>query len=338
MAAILVASLLPPSAARAADTAPLVRLTVELNDGSRVVGTSVDKNLKFHSASLGDLKLAVKDIRSVERATSNTVTVATTAGDTLSLSLATSKIAVLTSFGKVELPADSIHGFRVAVINANAAQRTGLISLWPGEGNGMDVIGGNNGSLPSDVGYSPGVVNRAFDFPGHATINIPDRPSLNPVNGLTIEFWIYVRPKADYKWSQNVIGKDGDCNGQREYKLGVGDSPNQTGTGDFRAHIGVPGGFLALDSVTVVQSNTWYHVAETWDGATMKLYVNGKLDGELAAPGPLTVTAEPVRLGGGTTGCYSEYCFDGLLDEPALYDHALSAEEIQADYAAGNKN
>jgi hypothetical protein len=42
-----------------ADTNPPPRLTVELRDGSRVIGTSVDKNFKFRSALLGDLKLGV---------------------------------------------------------------------------------------------------------------------------------------------------------------------------------------------------------------------------------------------------------------------------------------
>ena len=44
------------SALRAADPNPPPRLTVEVRDGSRVVGTSVEEKLKFHSALLGDLK------------------------------------------------------------------------------------------------------------------------------------------------------------------------------------------------------------------------------------------------------------------------------------------
>src|ERR1019366_6674916 len=71
------------SIARAADTNPPPRLTVELRDGSRVVGTSAEKYFKFHSALLGNLKLDVKDIRSVECVSSNSAKLATANGDTL---------------------------------------------------------------------------------------------------------------------------------------------------------------------------------------------------------------------------------------------------------------
>ena len=59
------------SSARAADTNPPPRLTVELRDGSRVVGVSAEKYFKFHSALLGEIKLDVKDLRSVECISTN---------------------------------------------------------------------------------------------------------------------------------------------------------------------------------------------------------------------------------------------------------------------------
>ena len=50
----------------AGTNSPEIRLTVELHDGSRVVGSPVDKNLKFRSALLGEFQLAFADIRAVE--------------------------------------------------------------------------------------------------------------------------------------------------------------------------------------------------------------------------------------------------------------------------------
>ena len=47
------------------------RLTVELRDGSRVIGQSVDDSLEFHSALLGSLKLKVEDLRSIDCQTTN---------------------------------------------------------------------------------------------------------------------------------------------------------------------------------------------------------------------------------------------------------------------------
>ena len=117
-------------AARAADTNPPPRLTVELRDGSRVVGTSAEKNFKFHSALLGDLKLEVKDIRQVECLSSNSTKLTTTGGDVLTVWFADSQFAVNTSFGKVELAADSVHKFTVAATRANGT----IVQAWSGCG------------------------------------------------------------------------------------------------------------------------------------------------------------------------------------------------------------
>src|SRR5664279_5611803 len=73
--------------ANPADTNPPPRLTVELRDGSRVVGDSVEKSFRFHSALLGGIKLDVKDIRSVEWGSTNSAKLTTVNGDTLTVSL-----------------------------------------------------------------------------------------------------------------------------------------------------------------------------------------------------------------------------------------------------------
>ena len=86
----------------------------------------------------------------------------------------------------------------------------------------------------------------------------------------------------------------------------------------------------------MVQTNTWYHVAMTYDGTTFKLYVNGVLDGQHAASGPIAINTEPVRLGGGSDSGCIPYNLNGLLDEPAIYNRALSSSEIAAIYNAGS--
>jgi hypothetical protein len=106
-------------AIQAADTNPPPRLTVELRDGSRVVGDSVEKYFKFHSALLGNLKFAVKDIRSVECISSNSAKLATASGDSLTVSFVDADFAIKTSFGKVELAAASIQNIHVSCSAGN---------------------------------------------------------------------------------------------------------------------------------------------------------------------------------------------------------------------------
>ena len=58
------------------------RVTYELRDGSRVIGQSDDDFIRFHSPLLGDLKLAVPEIRTVECIATNSAKLTTTQGDT----------------------------------------------------------------------------------------------------------------------------------------------------------------------------------------------------------------------------------------------------------------
>jgi hypothetical protein len=64
--ALFLGGLVPLIAAPNATNSPASRLTVELRDGSRVIGSATGKSLRFRSGLLGELKLAVKDIRLVD--------------------------------------------------------------------------------------------------------------------------------------------------------------------------------------------------------------------------------------------------------------------------------
>jgi hypothetical protein len=147
--------------ARAADTNPPPRLTVELRDGSRVVGESVEKRFEFRSTLLGEIKLNVKDIRAVECVATNSAKLTAANGDTLTVWFADSELAVKTSFGKVELAADSIRKLTVSVTCAAGSHPSGLIALWSGENDGIDAVGGIEADL-TDITFVKGQVGQAF--------------------------------------------------------------------------------------------------------------------------------------------------------------------------------
>jgi len=213
---------------------------------------------------------------------------------------------------------------------------SGIVAWWQAESNAVDNIGANNGSVAAGVSYATGKVGTAFSFNGAANVVISNQPALNPANQLTIECWVYPGPRPAHSWTEDLVAKDGECS-NRQYILQLGDNPNNTGAGDFRAAIWLTNGTVPIyDSATVVQTNTWYHVAMTYDGAFLKLYVNGALDGQLAGGGPLVTGTEPVRLGGGAPGICPNYFFSGLLDEPTIYNRALSSNEIAAIFLVGS--
>ena len=85
-----------------------------------------------------------------------------------------------------------------------------------------------------------------------------------------------------------------------------------------------------FNAPSAILVNTWSHLALTWDGTTMRLYVNGTQVATKARSGTLQSTAGgagPVRLGNNT---YSEN-FLGRIDEVRIYSRALSAAEVTTD-------
>jgi hypothetical protein len=75
-------------------------------------------------------------------------------------------------------------------------------------------------------------------------------------------------------------------------------------------------------------TNTWTHLAATWDGTTQRLFVNGVQVATRAVGGTMLTSTGVLRIGGNDV--WAEW-FAGLIDEVRLYNRALSAAEIQAD-------
>ena len=77
--------------------------------------------------------------------------------------------------------------------------------------------------------------------------------------------------------------------------------------------------------------NTWTHLAATYDGANLRLYVNGTQVSSRAVIGSLVNSTGALRIGGNSI--WSEW-FHGRIDEVRVYRRTLSATEIQADMNA----
>lgn len=137
--------------ATAADTNPPPRLTLELRDGSRVVGTSAEKHFAFQSALLGEIKLTVKDIRTIDCTSTNLAKLTTTDGDVLSVGFVNSKLHINTAFGKVELPVASIRNLKISSMAQSVIFN---IDFGPGKGNTKQVgpaAVGNDGDFWNSV-------------------------------------------------------------------------------------------------------------------------------------------------------------------------------------------
>jgi len=167
--------------------------------------------------------------------------------------------------------------------------------------------------VPTSGKYAGGLV---FNGANYVTIN--DSDSLDLTTGLTLEAWVNPSVPIRY-WSTVVLKEQPDF---LVYGLFAG-SPG----GRPAFYISSP--FLVgVEGSNALPVKTWSHLAATYDGVTLRLYVNGVEVGNTVSIGSIVTSSEPLRMGG--NAIWSEY-FTGVLDEVRVYGRALTAGEISMD-------
>src|SRR5439155_12534694 len=87
-----------------------------------------------------------------------------------------------------------------------------------------------------------------------------------------------------------------------------------------------PNGLNCVDGSTIIPSNTWMHVAMTYDGSVLRLYLNGTLDGSIVINQPIVTDTITFTMGNNP----ESYALHGQLDEVRLWSVARSQAQIQA--------
>ena len=101
--------------------------------------------------------------------------------------------------------------------------------------------------------------------------------------------------------------------------------------GVFRASFHIAGNYVASTAVNNLGANEWRYLAATFDGETLKVYIDAELEGEAPAKGTVTSTAVSLAIGGnsGPGGVVSSYYFKGIVDELRVSNVARTPEEIR---------
>jgi hypothetical protein len=179
---------------------------------------------------------------------------------------------------------------------------------------------GNNGVLNGPAWTAAGKFGGALSFDGvNDWVTIADANSLDLSSRLTLEAWI--RPTSIADWSSVILKERGT--GGLAYSLYAADGANRPPSAYIYRSRDV-----AAVGTAALPPNAWSHLAATYDGANVRLYVNGALAATTAITGNIAATTNPLRIGGNAV--WGEF-FSGLIDEVRVYNRALSLAEVQAD-------
>jgi hypothetical protein len=203
---------------------------------------------------------------------------------------------------------------------------SGLVAYYKcNDGSGTvlaDATGGSDGTLQN----APAWVASEIQFAGNAlsfdgtddVVNIADNTTLDITTAITLEAWVYASKNTGV---QNVV-----CKSSNAPNTGYIFPRTDNGWTNVVLYLHIGGSWRTL-SAPYGLLNAWHHLAATYDGAMMRLYIDGVLAASQAQTGTIAVNSNVVALGNQTG--IAEY-FGGRADEIRIWNTARTQVEIQA--------
>ena len=200
-----------------------------------------------------------------------------------------------------------------------------LVSWYRAEGDASDSAGSNHGVLESGTTFTAGKVGQAFFFDGvDDRVSVADiDDSLEPGSSFTVEAW--VNPSSSGHGRPIAEKRAGNGN---SFTFETTHSPFAPNDGlQFVVWIGgVQQNFLQTPA-GVLQNNIWQHVAATYDGSALRIFVDGVEQASSLASGAIDLSSAPVAIG---LNSVAAFAWHGAIDELSFYSRALAPEEIQS--------
>jgi hypothetical protein len=232
-------------------------------------------------------------------------------------------------------PARSQRGVRLEIeqLESRTLMTANLVAAYNfDEGSGTvlhDISGnGNNGTITNATWSTAGKYSGALKFTGasNSYVTVNDASSLHLSTGMTLEAW--VDPSTLNSQAQGwvaAISKEHRASTSNDvsYALyaagGIGTPPT--------AQLLLGNTDQGPQGTSALQLNNWSFLAATYDGAALRLYVNGTQVASQSLSGSIVNTTDPLRIGGD----WSSEMFTGLIDNVRIYNGALTQTQITSD-------
>jgi len=206
-------------------------------------------------------------------------------------------------------------------IVSSAGLDQNIVGVWMlDEGKGEDIKdlsnNHNDGKIQGKPKWVKGKFGNALEFADGDTVMVPNSDSLRPSKQITVQAWVSF---TDAGAKQDMVIA----------RVEPGFSLQKFNNDVMEGWVNIGGwkGVRDIAGGEALKANVWYHVAFTYDGSTLKTYVNGKQDRENKIGGDFTVEKNPF-----TIGSYKgeAYFWKGAIDEVAVSSVARTEKEIKA--------
>jgi hypothetical protein len=181
----------------------------------------------------------------------------------------------------------------------------------------------NNGTVMGNPKWAAGKLQGCLDFDGTGDyVDCGNSPVFTFTDAITVSTWVNIRA-VSVAWMAAV------AKGEVAWRLGVNNMAQTF-------HWAITDYALtnySTNGTIQVPTNEWHHVAGTFDGTDIKLYIDGVLDSTTPGTSGMGTSANNVLIGEnpGATGRN----WNGLLDDIRIYRRALSVDEIRALMVGG---
>ena len=203
--------------------------------------------------------------------------------------------------------------------------RLGLVAAWLfEESNGKivkDIVGGYDGEIKGAPKWvANGKFGRALQFPGKGDSYVRiDHNDVFNSDPYTFMAWTKLKPG---NW-QYIVWRNGDVWPEKENVRHLDIWIHKdTHMPVFMWHSKGKGG--RINGKTVIADDKWHHISKVYDGKTVQMYMDGKIDGEMPSGGTLDTSKSPIWLGARP----GNVAATGLFDEVGFFTEALSEDEI----------